>query len=80
MIHGHISALRENPFLTNASIVFIPEKNTGHEAARMWDVVKEYPGTHALYQHKKVNTAKEKTKPHKNPGIVTGKLQLVWKR
>ena len=40
LLHGHIQSLRENPFLADAKIMFIAEKNTGYESARMWDVVK----------------------------------------
>jgi hypothetical protein len=71
LLHGHIQSLRENPFLADAKIMFIAEKNTGYESARMWDVVKDYPETFALWEHRKVKTDKERTKPVKNPGVNT---------
>lgn len=73
---GHINALRANPFLTDATIMFIGEKNTGLESARMWDVVSDFPRTTALYQHRPPTTEKERMQPHVNPGIVTSKFAV----
>jgi len=68
---GHIKSLRSNPFLADAKIVFIAERNTGFEAGRTWDVVREFHDTYPLYQTK-APSAKRRDTPQENPGIFTG--------
>lgn len=66
-----MDGLRENDFLADAAVVFIPERNTGYEAGRMWDVIKQYPNTFALYQDK-APSSKRKDTPQESPGIYLG--------
>jgi hypothetical protein len=75
LIHGHIGGIRRNKFLSDAAIVFIAEKNTGFESARMSEIVCEYPNTQTLYQHREPKSKRIGT-PRERPGIFTGINQL----
>lgn len=71
LLHGHIRGIRANPFLKDAKIVFIAEKNTGFESARMSEIVEEYPHTYSVYQHREPKKKRVDT-PRERPGIFTG--------
>jgi len=68
---GHIRKLRDNPFLADAAILFVAERNTGLEAPRMWDIVEQYPNTHMLYQQYAPKSKRRDT-PQERPGIFMG--------
>lgn len=71
LLHGHIRGIRRDPFLKDAAILFIAEKNTGFESARMSEIVCEYPNTQTLYQHREPKSKRVGT-PRERPGIFTG--------
>lgn len=48
--------------------MFVAERNTGLEASRMWDVVKQFSNTHVLYQTH-APSSKRRDTPQERPGI-----------
>jgi hypothetical protein len=70
LIRCHIEGLRKDPFLKDAAIILISEKNTGFESARHWKIVEEYQPAYAMYENQRnlddvVNTEEE------DPGVTT---------
>jgi len=59
-VESFIRNLRANPWLANTHGLFVPERNTGREGGRLWDIIKQFTGFSALY-----------TDNERDPGIWT---------
>jgi hypothetical protein len=66
-----LDKLRSDPFLRDAWIILIYEKNTGFEAAHGWKIVEEYQPSYAVYQ-KVAEIDKAMDTIDQDPGINTG--------
>lgn len=48
LLFQHVRQLRANPYLTDAYIVLIAERNTGHESGHYYELLKQFPRTAAF--------------------------------
>jgi hypothetical protein len=67
---SHIEALRSNPFLRHAWIIVMIERNTGHEAGHLSELLGRYQKVYTLYE-KALPDSKRRHTPMEDPGIVT---------
>ena len=65
-----MTKLRSDPFLEDAYIIIIYEKNTGFEAGHNCKIIEEYQPAYAVYD-KVVDTEKAQDTIDEDPGIVT---------
>lgn len=68
LVDAFLAGLRRNEWLSSATIIFIPERNTGHESGRMEKIFLRYGKTVSCREN-----------DEKNPGIfTTNKLKLEY--
>jgi len=70
LLKSHLEKLRSDPFLRDAWIILVYEKNTGYEAGHNWKIVNEYQPAYAVYE-KLVEADKAMDTPNQDPGINT---------
>lgn len=43
LLRAHVAAIRQDPLLRDAHLIFAPERNTGHEGDFMWHAIARFP-------------------------------------
>lgn len=70
---SHIDAIRRNPFLRHAWIIVMIERNTGHEAGHLSEILDDrhrYPKTYKFYE-KALPESRRRHTPMEDPGFIT---------
>jgi len=68
LLRSHFEAIRQDPFLKQAYLIVIYEKNTGYESGHHWKIVEEYKPSHVVFQ-KNVDADKAIDTADQDPGI-----------